>query len=61
MTKKLPCECQGKACREWLTARQDERLPVPYFHVVFTLPAQITAIAFPEQGGALHDPVQDGV
>ncbi|PAQ08916.1 hypothetical protein CIT26_15085 [Mesorhizobium temperatum] len=39
-------KCQGKACREWLAARQDELLPVAYFHVVFTLPAEIAAIAF---------------
>lgn len=39
-------KCQGQACREWLAARQSELLPVPYFHVVFTLPAQIAAIAF---------------
>lgn len=39
-------KCQGKACREWLAARQDELMPVPYFHVVFTLPAKIAAIAF---------------
>jgi hypothetical protein len=39
-------KCQGKACRDWLDARQKELLPVPYFHVVFTLPAQIAAIAY---------------
>jgi hypothetical protein len=39
-------KCQGQACQEWLAARQNELLPVPYFHVVFTLPAQIAAIAF---------------
>ena len=39
-------KCQGQACREWLAARQNELLPVPYFHVVFTLPAEIAAIAF---------------
>jgi hypothetical protein len=39
-------KCQGQACREWLTARQNELLPVPYFHVVFTLPAEVAAIAF---------------
>ncbi|TPK35958.1 IS91 family transposase [Mesorhizobium sp. B2-5-4] len=39
-------KCQGQACREWLAARQDELLPVAYFHVVFTLPAAIAAIAF---------------
>ncbi|CAH1648010.1 hypothetical protein CHELA1G11_60029 [Hyphomicrobiales bacterium] len=36
----------GQACRDWLAARQDELLPVAYFHVVFTLPAEIAAIAF---------------
>jgi hypothetical protein len=46
LTRVRPCECQGKACREWLAARQDELLPVAYFHVVFTLPAEIAAIAF---------------
>ena len=39
-------KCQGKACRDWLDARQEELLPVPYFHVVFTLPAQIATIAY---------------
>ena len=39
-------KCQGQACREWLAARQSELLPVAYFHVVFTLPAPIAAIAF---------------
>jgi len=39
-------KCQGKVCRDWLAARQGELLPVPYFHVVFTLPADIAAIAF---------------
>ena len=39
-------KCQGQACQEWLAAREGELLPVSYFHVVFTLPAQIAAIAF---------------
>ena len=39
-------KCQGQACREWLAAREAELLPVPYFHVVFTLPAEVAAIAF---------------
>jgi hypothetical protein len=39
-------KCQGRACRDWFAARQAELLPVPYFHVVFTLPAQISGIAF---------------
>ncbi len=39
-------KCQGPARAQWLAARQAELLPVPYFHVVFTLPAPIAAIAF---------------
>jgi hypothetical protein len=39
-------KCQGSARIEWLAERQSELLPVPYFHVVFTLPAPIAAIAF---------------
>jgi len=39
-------KCQGAAAREWLAEREAELLPVPYFHVVFTLPAQIADIAY---------------
>ena len=39
-------KCQGRAAAEWLAARESELLPVPYFHVVFTLPAAIGAIAY---------------
>ncbi len=39
-------KCQGQARAEWLAARQAELLPVPYFHVVFTLPAAVAEIAF---------------
>src|SRR5258705_6383741 len=39
-------KCQGKARAAWLAAREADLLPVPYFHVVFTLPAPIAAIAF---------------
>jgi len=39
-------KCQGLARAEWLEARQAELLPVPYFHVVFTVPASIAEIAF---------------
>jgi hypothetical protein len=39
-------KCQGQARLEWLAARQAELLPVPYFHVVFTLPAPLAEIAF---------------
>jgi hypothetical protein len=39
-------KCQGAAAREWLAAREAELLPVPYFHVVFSLPGQIADIAY---------------
>ena len=39
-------KCQGAAREEWLAARAAELLPVPYFHVVFTLPAAAAEIAF---------------
>ncbi len=39
-------KCQGAAAQEWLAEREAELLPVPYFHVVFTLPAAIADIAY---------------
>ena len=39
-------KCQAGAAKRWLEARQDELLPVEYFHVVFTLPAPISDIAY---------------
>ncbi len=39
-------KCQGAAAKQWLEARQAELLEVPYFHVVFTLPAPIADIAY---------------
>jgi hypothetical protein len=39
-------KCQGQAREAWLAARQSEVLPVPYFHVVFTLPPEAAEIAF---------------
>jgi hypothetical protein len=39
-------KCQGAARAAWLAERQSELLPVPYFHVVFTLPAPAAEIAF---------------
>jgi len=38
-------KCQGMAAQDWLAARQADLLPVGYFHVVFTLPAEIAPIA----------------
>jgi hypothetical protein len=39
-------KCQAVAAKEWLADRQAELLPVPYFHVVFTLPGPIADIAY---------------
>ena len=39
-------KCQWRAAAAWLAQREAELLPVPYFHVVFTLPAAIGAIAY---------------
>jgi hypothetical protein len=38
--------CQGAAARDWLAAREADLLPVGYFHVVFTLPAEVADIAW---------------
>ena len=39
-------KCQASAARRWLEARQAELLPLEYYHVVFTLPAPISALAY---------------
>jgi Transposase zinc-binding domain len=39
-------KCQGAAAKHWLADREAELLPVPYSHVVFTLPAPIADIAY---------------
>jgi hypothetical protein len=39
-------KCQGAAAKEWLAACEADLLPVPYYHVVFTLPAAIADIAY---------------
>jgi putative transposase/transposase-like zinc-binding protein len=39
-------KCQGAAAKQWLAEREAELLPVPYYHVVFTLPAAIADIAY---------------
>ena len=38
-------KCQGAASRRWLTDREAELLPVPYFHVVYTLPSELRDVA----------------
>ncbi len=39
-------KCQAAASREWLAEREAELLPVPYFHVVYTLPAELRDVAY---------------
>jgi Putative transposase/Transposase zinc-binding domain len=39
-------KCQWRAAQAWLQAREAELLPVPYFHLVFTLPAALGALAY---------------
>jgi hypothetical protein len=47
-------KCQGAAARAWLEKRQADLLPVAYYHVVFTLPAPVAAIAF-QNKAAVYD------
>jgi Putative transposase/Transposase zinc-binding domain len=47
-------KCQGAAAKEWLAERKAELLPVPYYHVVFTLPAPISDIAY-QNKAAIYD------
>jgi hypothetical protein len=39
-------KCQGAAARDWLAAREADLLPVGYFHLVFTLPAEIAPLTY---------------
>jgi hypothetical protein len=47
-------KCQGAAAKEWLAAREADLLPVPYYHLVFTLPAPISNIAY-QNKAAIYD------
>jgi hypothetical protein len=47
-------KCQGAAAREWMEDREAELLPVPYFHIVFTLPSEIGDIAY-QNKAAIYD------
>jgi hypothetical protein len=47
-------KCQGAAAREWLAAREAELLPVPYFHIVFSLPGKVADIAY-QNKAAIYD------
>jgi hypothetical protein len=42
----MRAKCQGAAAKDWLAAREADLLPVGYFHLVFTLPAEIALIAY---------------
>ena len=39
-------KCQASAAQRWLEARQDDLLPVEYYHVVFTIPSEINDLAY---------------
>jgi len=39
-------KCQGSAAREWLAEREAELLSVPYYHMVFTVPAPVADLAY---------------
>jgi len=47
-------KCQSLTRAQWLEDRQAELLPVEYFHVVFTVPQQIAAIAY-QNKAVLYD------
>src|SRR6266550_281601 len=47
-------KCQGAAAKQWLAEREAELLPVPYFHLVFTLPGPIADIAY-QNKAAIYD------
>ncbi|WP_404925144.1 IS91 family transposase [Mesorhizobium sp. ORM16] len=47
-------KCQGATARTWLAEREADLLPVGYFHVVFTLPAEVADIAF-QNKAAVYD------
>ena len=47
-------KCQGAAARAWLANREADLLPVGYFHVVFTVPAEVGAIAY-QNKAAVYD------
>ena len=51
-------KCQGAGRAAWLEEREAELLPVPYFHVVFTLPAEIGEIAYQNKARDLRPPLQ---
>ncbi len=49
-----------RAAKQWLAERQTELLLVPYFHVVFTLPAAIANIAYQNKAVVYDIPFKAG-
>lgn len=47
-------KCQSSAAKRWLQARQQDLLPVAYYHVVFTLPAEIADMAYQNKSALYH-------
>src|ERR1700722_17012988 len=47
-------KCQGALAKQWLAEREADLLPVPYYHLVFTLPAPISDIAY-QNKAAIYD------
>ena len=47
-------KCQGAAAKDWLAEREADLLPVPYYHLVFTLPGPIADIAY-QNKAVLYD------
>src|ERR1051325_5446665 len=47
-------KCQGAVARDWLAVRKADLLPVGYFPVGFTLPAQLPPIAYPTKAVVYH-------
>jgi Putative transposase/Transposase zinc-binding domain len=55
-------KCQATARERWIAAREADLLPIPYFHVVFTVPAEIAVIAYqnkPQVYAILFDAVAE--
>ena len=46
MPEPAPAKAGGAAAQQWLAEREAELLPVPYYHVVFSLPGRIADIAY---------------
>jgi hypothetical protein len=53
-------KCQGKEREKWISAREAELLPVPYFHVVFTLPDTLNQLCL-HQPAAMYNILFDSV